>query len=59
VALPGRRACPTVTFDDVIDGETAIRPVLGTPAADFMVVKLEGSGAVDDIGYGEIIRLVQ
>ena len=49
----------TITLDDVIDGQTAIRPVPGAPAADFMVVKLQGSGAVDDIGYSEIVTLVQ
>lgn len=49
----------TVTLDDVLDGQTAIRAVPGAPAADMMVVKLQGSGAVDDIGYSEIISLVQ
>jgi len=47
-----------VALADVGDGQVANRPVPGSPQVDIMVVKFQGSGAVDNIGYSETISLV-
>ncbi len=48
-----------VVLGGVSDGEMETRFISEVPGVDFMTVELEGSGAVDDIGYHHVIRLVQ
>jgi hypothetical protein len=47
-----------VALQEAGDGNVEIRPVPGTPAADIMIVKFQGSGAVDNVGYSEVVTLV-
>ncbi len=48
----------TVIVQEAGDHQVAVRDVEGAPAADLMIVQLFGSGAVDDVGYSEVISLV-
>ena len=48
----------TIIVQEAGNHQVAVRPVDGAPAADLMVVQLFGSGAVDDVGYSEVVSLV-
>ncbi len=47
-----------ITLRDAADGETVKHAFPGAPEADIMVVSINSSGAVDDIGYTESVDLV-
>ena len=46
-----------VILDGVRDGEKAVRLVSEVRGVDFMRITLNGSGAIDDIGYTTAIHL--
>lgn len=48
----------TVVVQQAGDHQVAVRDVEGAPVADLMVVQFFGSGAVDDVGYSEVVSLV-